>query len=271
MQGRAFRKEEDQPNANYVAVLSNGAWQRLFGGDKSAIGRKIELNREFYEVIGVMPPEFAVPANADLWFPSGFGPEDYGPKNRFNESFTVLARLQPGVTAAQASAGMEVLAQQALDPQSRDFARTSQWSMFAITYSQFVGGPMRNAAWVLFGAVGFVLLIACSNIAGLLLARTSAKQREVSIRAALGAGSWQLMRQALAESFLLAGAGAAIGLAVAFIGLKLLVLVAPPEAHAERIVRLDMWVLLFTVGAGLLSGLLFGVAPAWQVARMIVK
>ncbi|MGH9660337.1 MAG: ABC transporter permease, partial [Bryobacteraceae bacterium] len=235
LHGRLFRDEEDQPKANYVVVLSYGTWQRLFGGRLDALGQKIDLNRESYEIIGVMPPEFRVPAIANFWYPAGFAAEEYGPRNRFNESWNVMARLQPGVTFDQANAAVKTLAWRNLTPDQRTYAESSQWGMFAITWTEQVVGEARLAMLVLIGAVAFVLLIACSNIAGLLLARASGKAREIAVRSALGAGRFRIIREALAESLLLAAGGAVAGLALAYAGLRALVAIAPPELYADRI------------------------------------
>lgn len=267
LHGRLFRVEEDQPKTNYVVVLAYPAWKKYFGGQASAIGKKINLNRELYEVVGVMPPEFRMPVTADFFTPLGLPAESFGPRNRFNESYSVFARLQPGVTFEQANAAVKATSMNNLTPDQRNYAQASDWGMFAIPFTDFTVGPMRTPLLILMGAVGFVLLIACSNIAGLLLARTSERAREIAVRAALGAGRWRLVRQGMAESVILAVAGALAGLALGFGGLRLLVAATPEQLYAERVLKLDPMVLGFTALAAMLSAILFGLLPAWQLSR----
>lgn len=265
--GRVFRPEEDQPNANQVAVLSYAAWKRWFGGDAAIVGRTIQLNQQLYKVVGVMGPDFDWPARAQVWVPIGLPPGAYGADNRFNESYFAVAKIQPGVTVAQAQAFVHLLTGQIIerDPQGA-YAQASQWGMFALPLTDFVYGDLRTPLFVLIGAVGFVLLIACSNIAGLMLARASGRARELAVRSALGARRWHLIRQTLAESLVLAAAGTLVGLGVAQAGVRILLWLAPAEVAMGLVIRLDAYVLAFTAVVGALAGILSGVAPAWQVS-----
>jgi predicted permease len=268
--GRVFQPEEDQPNANQEVVLAFGAWKRLFGQDASVLGRTIELNRKTYRVIGVMGPEFRWPANADLWVPLGLAASDYNAGNRFNENYDAAARLKPGVQFAQANAFVEILNNRVRNDGTPygGYAKDSAWGMFLVPFTDYIAGDTKTPMLVLLASVGFVLLIACSNIAGLMLARSSGRAREIAVRAALGASRWDLIRQTLAESLVLSFAGAVIGLALSFAGVRGLLALAPETATVALDVRMDLTVLLFTALAAIAAGFLFGIAPAWQISRL---
>ena len=270
--GRVFRPEEDAPNANLVAVLAYATWQRLFGGDPGILAKTVELNQKLYRVVGVMDAGFRRPRQVDLWVPLGLAPGDYAESNRFNESYFAVARLRPGFSAVQANAFIGVLADRLRNSgtQGAAYARDSAWGMFAVPLAEFVAGDTRQPLLILLGAVGFVLLIACSNIAGLMLARASVRTRDLAVRAALGAGRWQLLRQTFFESLVLAVAGAAAGLVLAAAGMRALLLLAPGGAASGLTARLDVPVLLFTAAAAVAAGLFFAVAPAWQISRIDV-
>jgi predicted permease len=268
--GRLFQPEEDRPKANQVVVLSYAAWKRLFGQDPSVLGRTIELNRLPYRIIGVMGPEFRWPAATDLWVPLGLAAEDYSPGNRFNESYTSVVRLKPGVTLQQASAYVQLLTNRLRNDGTRAgaYAKDADWGMFLVPFTDFIAGDTKTPMLVLLASVGFVLLIACSNIAGLMLARASGRSREIAVRAALGASRWNLIRQTLSESLVLSFAGALLGLALSFAGVRGLLALAPENAAVALDVRMDPTVLLFTALAAIASGILFGIAPAWQISRL---
>jgi len=268
--GRLFSREEDQPGANQVTILSDAAWTRLFARDAGVIGRSLELNQLPYRIVGVMGPEFRWPARVDLWVPQGLARDAYSPSNRFNESLTCLARLQSGVTFARATSFMRVLNDRVYRDGTRAgaYAQASGWAMFVVPFTDFVAGDTRTPLLVLLGAVGFVLLIACSNIAGLMLTRASGRAGETAIRAALGAGRVALIRQIVSESLLLAGAGAAVGLAVAGAGARALLRLAPDNATVALKVRLDARVVVVALLAAAVSAVLFSLAPACQVLRL---
>ncbi len=265
--GRVFTAEEDTPNANQVVVLADAAWKSVFGGDPKILGRAIDLNGKPYRVIGVMPAGFRWPVQADLWAPLGLGPADMAEDNRFNESYFAVARLRPGIALERANAAARMLSDRVRNNGTRGgaYAKDSKWGIFCVPITDFVAGDSKTPMLILLGAVGMVLLIACANIAGLMLARASAQARDFAVRAALGAGRWALLRVSIAESAVLAAAGVAVGLALAFFGIRLLVLLAPERLAQSLAVRIDVNVLLFTAATGVLAAVLFGVAPAWRI------
>ena len=268
--GRVFEAAEDQPNANHVVVLSHAAWKRLFGQDAGVLGRTIELNQLPYRIVGVMDPEFRWPADVDLWVPLGLAANQYAEQNRFNESYQGVARLKPGTGFPEANAFVQVLTERLKNSGTRGgaYAKDSAWGMFLVPFTDFIAGDTKTPMLVLLGAVGFVLLIACSNIAGLMLARASGRGREIAVRAALGAGRWDLIRQTLSESLALAFGGAVAGLGLAYAGVRGLLALAPEGLPVALGVRMNATVLLFTATAAMFSGILFGIAPAWRISRL---
>src|SRR6478672_11037870 len=212
--GRGFRSEEDQPGANRVAVLSFDLWNRLFGADRGIVGRAIELNQELYRVVGVMPANFRWPTQADIWVPLGLPADAFSANNRFNENYTVVARLRPGAALPAARSFMQVLTKRAEDSNSQlaSFARSAQWSLVVEPFTELTSGNLEAPMLILLGAVGFVLLIACSNIAGLMLVRATGRARELAIRTSLGASRSDLVKQAFTEAFLLSVVGTAAGI-----------------------------------------------------------
>jgi predicted permease len=266
--GRVFTPEEDQPKADHEVVLSYQTWKTHFGGDTSIVGRTIQLNQEPYQVIGVMRPEFQWPNPVDVWAPLALAPDDFAIDNIFNESFFVVARLQPSVPPAQAGAYLDILTQQvANDPRAGGYPKTSGWGMFAVPFTQFVYGDLRTPLFILLGAVGFVLLIACSNVAGLLLARASGRSKEFAVRTALGATPWRLARQTLTESVVLAAAGMVLGLVVTSDAIQALLSLAPESLSTVPPISMDLHVLLFTATVAGISALVLGTAPAWHIAK----
>jgi predicted permease len=268
--GRVFRPEEDQPGANQEVVLAYAAWKRLFGGDAHVTGRTVTLNDRIYRVIGVMGPEFRWPREADLWTPLGLAPLEYSANNTFNESYRAFALRREGLPFERANAWMQVLADRVRQSsgQTAAYARDAGWGMFAVPLAEFAAGDTRTPLLILLGAVGLVLLVACANVAGLMVARTTGRGREMAVRVALGAPRSALLRQTLAESLLLATAGALAGLALGYAGVRALLALAPEQAVAGLTVRIDGPVLWFTAAATALSALLFGLAPAWQMTRL---
>ena len=264
--GRVFRPEEDQPKANHVVVLSYRAWRQRFGGDPSIIGRKLELDEEPYEVVGVMGPDFAWPNQAELWIPIGLPPGSYfDPQLRHNEYLFAAARLAPGITLAQANAYLANRSAQVATAEHLPIA--VGWGMFCMPLVEYVTGDLREPLFILLAAVGTILLIVCANIAGLQLARASGRQREFSIQIALGAGSYRVQRQALTEGLCLALAGGAIGLVLAKGIVPLLLLLAPADVMLNISVRMGGTVILFLIALTSFCALLCGAAPAWQLTR----
>jgi putative ABC transport system permease protein len=264
--GRTFGRDEDEPGKNRVVVLSDGIWRRLYAGDRAAVGRTIQLNGEGYTIVGVMPPGFRSFFNrpADIWTPLALAPSVFNPNNYTNEFLNLTARLKTGVSIDRAQAEMRAFAEQL----KRQYPNSlgSEWTLSVKSINELATGRIRPVLLVLLGAVGFVLLIACANVANLLLARASARQKEVAIRTALGAERWVLVRQLLTESVLLAVAGGLLGLGLAYWSVKSLVATIPDIPRGNE-VGIDGGVMLFTLGVSVLTGLLFGLVPALQTSR----
>jgi len=265
--GRVFAPEEDQPNADHEVVLAYGAWKSIFGGDQDIVGRSIQLNQQPYKIIGVMEQDFEWPSQTDLWAPLGLAPDAFSLDNIFNENYLAVARLEARVKPSSAAVFLKMTSQRISDdPRTQGYPKASGWSLFAIPFTEFVYGDVRTPLLILLGAVGLVLLIACSNVAGLLLARASARAREFAVRTALGASPWRLARQMLTESMALAFVGMALGLLIAFQAVRALLWLAPGNLSTGLDIHLDWYVLLFTALLAGASAIIFGAAPAWQIA-----
>lgn len=259
--GRSFRVEETTTRGDAIAIISHRVWQSRFGGDSAVVGKTIRVNGQPTEIVGVMPPGFLL-VGTDLWLPMGVEPAAIPRQAR---QYTVIARLRDGVSLAQANAEARALAGRT----EREFGRERKeyvgWKMEVDTWTNAVVGEFKPAASILLGAVGLVLLIACANIASLLLARATARQRELAVRRALGAGRSRIARQLLTESLLLAITGGIVGLVVAFVLLKPTSSLFPEQLRSAGIAAtLNGRVLAYTLLASVASGLLFGVAPAMQ-------
>jgi predicted permease len=270
--GRTFLREEDQKGAERVIVLSYAAWQRMFGGQHDVIDKKVLLDDQSYRVIGVMRSDFAWPKGVELWTPLGLAPTEYAANNRFNESYNSVVRLKAGVTVEQFNAGIE---QKRLEEIRREgtsggfgnFAQTSGWGMFAQPWTEDAAGDLRKPLFALFAVVVMVLLIACTNISGLMLARASARMKEMAIRSALGASLRQLAMQFVVETALLAGTATVIGILAGPLLGKLLLLAIPHDLARGFAVHTDLRVVLVAAGFGLLAAFLAGLAPVVQLAR----
>jgi predicted permease len=265
--GRTFTKQEDQPGANYEVVLAYHAWKRWFGGDPGIVGRSIRLNDQYYRVIGVMRQGFDWPNEVALWTPLGLKPAEFAIDRTFSEEYFAVARLAPKVSFARASAAVALMERRVIDDPTTSYARGSGWGMFILPVTRFVYGDLRKPLSILAGAVGFVLLIACANIAGLLLARAAGRAREFALRAALGASRRRLVRQMLAETLLIAIAGGLVGAVLAKLGIRALTAVAPENLMPEAAFPMDGRVLLFALGAVILAAIVAGTIPAWAAAQ----
>jgi predicted permease len=266
--GRTFLPEEDQKGANQVVVLSYQVWQQLFGGQHDAIGKSLLLDGKSYRVIGVMRSDFDWPRNEELWIPVGLAPTAYGPGERFNEFYDSVVRLKPGATVAQFNAALE---QKRLEEIRREgtssFAQRAGWAMFAQAWTQDAAGDLRKPLYALFAVVAMILLIACANISGLMLARASTRTRELAIRTALGASLRQIATQFVTETVLLAGTATLIAIAAGPMLGRLLLLAIPHDLATGFVVHGSLRMVLVAAGFGLVTSFLSGLAPILQVAR----
>jgi macrolide transport system ATP-binding/permease protein len=273
--GRLFTEREDEPGANRVAILGDAAWKRVFGSDPAIIGKTIELDQVPFKVVGIMRPEYTASVSEiggaggqaqDVFLPLAFRPTD--DRLRYTETFLGVARLQRGVTPEGAAAYMGAVTSRGFQNKAAGFARKiNGWGLSITPYTTFSGGDMKTPLLILWGAVGLVLLIACANIAGLTLARTSARSRELAVRTALGGSRWQLLRQLFAESLLVGIAGTTAGLGVAYVFIQGVESWGPSAIAGGLKIPFDLSMIAFTAGAGFLSAVLFGIAPAGQLRR----
>jgi putative ABC transport system permease protein len=266
--GRVFHAAEDQPGGERVALLDDGYWRRRFGADPSIVGRRISLDNLSYTVIGVLPPGFGLlppdaqsPRQIDLWVAAAV---DYRSLNRGSHFLRVVARLKPNVTVEAARAEMEAVGSR----MDREFYQASGFGVTVVPLHSHVVRDVRPALLVLLGAVICVLLVACANVANLQLASAVTREREIALRAALGAGRGRIVRQLLIESMIIALVGAAAGLALAWGSLRLLTALAPADVPRLAELSIDARVLAFTLAIAIVTGLLFGLAPALSSARL---
>ena len=260
--GRGFRPEEDLPKQNSVIVISHGMWQRRFAGDPAILGRTISLGDSPVTIVGVMPPGFYFPnREAEFWRPLGLDP---GKATRGGHFLGVIARLKPGVRVQQAGAEMKMIAERL----AKQYPQNSRdESAETIEVRELIVGPVRPILLTLLAAVGVVVLIACANVGNLLLVRASVREREISIRAAMGAGRGRLVMQMLTESVLLALAGGLLGFFFAWLAITPIQTLSAGSIPRAAEIALDRTVLAFSFFASVATGLLFGLAPAWHAAR----
>jgi putative ABC transport system permease protein len=260
-QGRALQAEDMQKGRDPVVVLSHGLWQRRFGGNANIVGSQVALGGKSATVVGVMPPSFDYPQQSELWVPF---PLDAAAERRDNRYIGVVARLKPGATVQQAQSELDAINQRL----GETYGETnSGWSVRVTNLREQLVGAVRSSLLILLGAVAFVLLIACANVANLLLARASARQKEIAVRTALGASRFQIIRQLLTESVLLSVIGGAIGLGLSVWLTRLLISVSPANSPRFDEIQMDGRVFLFTLGVTVITGLVFGLAPALQTSR----
>jgi putative ABC transport system permease protein len=262
--GRSFRPEEDQRGVESVVIISHRLWRQRFGADSSLVGKRISLNGESLVVIGVMPAAFKFPiiSGADIWRPilPALGPGC----QRGCITIRVMARLKPEVTEAQSRAELNAIAAR-IEQQFPD--TNTKVGVTLVPLHEFLVGPVKTQMLALLVAVGFVLLIACANVANLLLARSATREKEIAIRASLGAGRWRIARQLLSESLLLAVTGGAVGLLLAYWLVDLLVGFSPQGTPRLDEIGVDMRALGYAMSITVLTGLLFGTAPVWQLFK----
>lgn len=276
--GRAIETDDDQPSHQHVVDISDALWRSRFGGAANVLGKTLRLDREIYTIVGVMPPAFHYPHSADfpysdseiaateLWIPAGLTPHEKS--EPMGTDCVAIGRLKPGVSLKQAQAEMSAL-EARLDP----INHPAEWRGFGALVRPFIDtavGPVRPLLWLLLGAVSLVLLIACSNVANLLLARAAGRVHEMGLRTALGADRVRLVRQMLTEALLLAVAGGMLGLGIAYASLRLVIRLHPGDIPRLNETSLDARVLLFAIGASLLTGLAFGLLPALAASRVSV-
>jgi predicted permease len=261
--GRSFTETEDKNGAGRFVVLSYPLWQRLFGGDSKAIGRSLELSGASYTVLGVMPKGFDFQGHPQMWIPLQL---KIDPADLAN-IYRVIARLKPGVSLSDAQLNMNVVAER-----FRGFYKSNlmneQESIRVLAYQNFLTRDVRSTLWILMTAVGFVLLIACANVANLLLARSTQRQQELAVRMALGASARQLVQHFLTESLVLSAGGAAIGIWLAYLVLPSVVRLAPTELPELGSIQMNTPVVAFAAVVSCVSGILFGLLPAWQSYRL---
>jgi putative ABC transport system permease protein len=262
--GRVYTTAEDVPNGPTVAVLSHRLWQRQFGGRADALGQRMSLDGRPFTVIGVMPDGFGMEGSkADLWTPMGLDPAvDY--RTRTGRYLTSVARLEPGVSALRAQSEMTAIARR-LESAHPSF--NTGWGVTVVPMEEQAVGSVRRSLVVLGGVVAFVLLIACANVANLLLARSTARSREIAVRSALGAARGRVVRQLLTESVVLAVLGGVLGLVLAYWGLQAVATLAPQGLPRVASISIDRWTLVFTAAIAIATGLLFGLIPALHAGR----
>jgi predicted permease len=274
--GRLFTADEDRTGAAGTALLAHGTWQRRYGGDPSAVGRSLIVNGTAYTIVGVLPPSFTLPRDvlptlngaeqAELLLPLPLGPD--APTIRTREDYNVLARLAPGTTVEGVQARMDALTARLRAEHPAIYPPNGRLTFGVVPLAEQVVGDVRRPLWILVGAVGLVLLVACANVAHLLLARALDRRREMAVRTAIGASRGRLIGQLLLEALLLSGAGGLLGVAVAAAGVQGIRLLGRGSVPRIDAIGLDWQVLAYTAAISIAAGLLFGLVPAWRVARL---
>jgi predicted permease len=266
--GRDFLPDEDRPGAAPVAMLGYGLWQTKFGGDPQIVGKSIKLTDQMFTVVGVLPEHFWFYSKPDVVVPIGNSADLWRTNREMRSGTYVIARLRPGVSVAAARADMAPIALRLAEAYPK---ANAAHAINVKPMMDDVVGDVRGSLYLLLGAVGFVLLIACVNVANLLLVRAASRQKEIAVRVAMGASRWRMTRQLLTESICLATTGGALGLLLAYWGTDALVKAVPGSLPRAEVVSLDWRVLAFTFGVSFVTGVLFGLAPAWRAAKTDVQ
>ena len=272
MFGRIFLPEEDTPGKPPTAILSNSVWRRLFNSDPNIVGKSVTLDGKPYWVVGVLQRDFMLNAEVmpsegpmdkvDIFLPLPLGPD--AAQRRGDENYNIVVRLKPGVSVQQAQADIDIIASRIREKDKRG----SSFGMHIVGLQEQIVGDVRRALLVLMGSVALVLLIACANIANLLLARATGREKEIAVRTALGAGWQRLARQLLTESVLMGVLGGAAGLFVAYATLSIVRIMHPGNIPRLEDIGINGSVLAFTFGLSLATGILFGLAPVWRAIKV---
>jgi putative ABC transport system permease protein len=262
LRGRTLQAEDAQPGKEPLAVLGYGLWQRRFGGNPAVVGSQVIISGKSITVVGVMPQGFDYPSQAEAWVPFPLEPSK---EQRFNRFLNVVARLKPGANVAQAQVQLDTINQRLAQSYNES---NNGWSVKVATLHENLVGEVRRSLLVLLYSVAFVLLIACANIANLLLARASSRQKEIAVRAALGASRLRIIRQLLTESLLVSFIGAALGLVLSLWLTKLLIAISPANTPRLDEIRPDARLIIFAVLLAAVTGLIFGLVPALQASRV---
>jgi predicted permease len=267
--GRLFTSDEETQGRDRVALVSHALWQRRFGGDPALIGRTVRVNGVPFQIVGVLPAWFNYPPDVEIWGPLAFGKDDLSPNARGGHGLEVLARVKPELSLEQARADAAAMTRGIIEENPGYDYKKANFAVLLAPLLDEVVGDVRKPLWILMAAVCAVLLIACANVAGLLLARANTREREIAIRVALGAGQGVLIRQLLMESLLLGGLSGAAGLALAWWGLKVLKAMAESSFPRVATASLDTTSIAFAIALSLVTAVVFGLVPALQAARSV--